>query len=74
MNIEKIHKIHAPNIQGCCYEEKTSACGRIVDHRAVGYSSPGPGRGGQAARTVGFIVLGGGEGGGGSGAQDWNPY
>ena len=35
MNIDKIHKIHAQNIQGVFFEKK-NACGRLIDHGVLG--------------------------------------
>jgi hypothetical protein len=36
MKIDKIHKIHAPNIQGRVFSEKKCACGRHIDHGVLG--------------------------------------
>ena len=40
MNIDKIHKIHAPKIQVCVLgrkkKKKKSACGRLIDHGVLG--------------------------------------
>ena len=37
-NIDKIHKIHAPKIQGRVFSEKKGACGKHIDHRVFGGS------------------------------------
>ena len=34
--IDKIHKIHAPKIQGLLFPGKKSACGKHIDHGVLG--------------------------------------
>ena len=35
-NLDNIHKIHAPKIQGRVFQENKSACGKNIDHGVLG--------------------------------------